>query len=67
MRGETQNLIKYSWTPHHGGAGGLVALPIFKIARGAVMPSRVGSIPTRSRHLLSLSNIVRAVYGITLA
>jgi hypothetical protein len=26
-----------------------VALPVFKIARGAVMPSWVGSIPTRSR------------------
>jgi len=28
-----------------------VALPVFKIVRGAVMPSWVGSIPTRSRQL----------------
>jgi len=34
----------------YGGEGGLVALPVFKTVRGAVMPSRVGSIPTRSRH-----------------
>ena len=26
-----------------------MALPVFKTVRGVVMPSRVGSIPTRSR------------------
>ena len=34
----------------YGGGGGLVAPAVFKTVRAVVIPSRVGSIPTRSRH-----------------
>ncbi len=41
---------------YSGGAGGLVALPVFKTVCGIVMLSRVGSIPTRSRFQTGLKS-----------
>jgi hypothetical protein len=49
-----------------GGGSGLVARPIFKIVMEASLAAPVGSIPTRSRHLIRLVREARVAVRLAL-